>query len=164
MCGSMSGWGSRFRLRVAVLRTRGPRRGGRVTGGQHHTLHLPIPLNAWQERKTPATTITLIDQLLGTHTYSQVASGLVDTALVVSAEVFSRLLDWSDRSTCVLFGDGAGAVVVSAGEHADLEPKFVLGSDGSGAQALCLPAGGSQIQRHPIVIDPIPNAKEGQAG
>ena len=40
--------------------------------------------------------------------YGQVAGGLVDTALVVGTEVFSRLLDWDDRSTCVLFGDGAG--------------------------------------------------------
>ena len=53
----------------------------RLPGGQHHTLHLPIPLNAWQERKTPATTITLIDQLLGTHTYSQVASVLSQRGL-----------------------------------------------------------------------------------
>ena len=53
----------------------------RLPGGQHHTLHLPIPLNAWQERKTPATTITLIDQLLGTHTYSQVASALSQRGL-----------------------------------------------------------------------------------
>jgi len=53
----------------------------RLPGGQHHTLHLPIPLNAWQERKTPATTITLIDQLLGGHTYSQVASILTQQGL-----------------------------------------------------------------------------------
>ena len=53
----------------------------RLPGGQHHTLHLPIPLNAWQERKTPATTITLIDQLLSTHTYSQVASALSQRGL-----------------------------------------------------------------------------------
>ena len=53
----------------------------RLPGGQHHTLHLPIPLNAWQERKTPATTITLIDQLLSTHTYSQVASALSQQGL-----------------------------------------------------------------------------------
>ncbi len=53
----------------------------RLPGGQHHTLHLPIPLNAWQERKTPATTITLIDQLLSTHTYSQVASVLSQRGL-----------------------------------------------------------------------------------
>jgi len=53
----------------------------RLPGGQHRTLHLPIPLNAWQERKTPATTITLIDQLLATHTYSQVASALSQRGL-----------------------------------------------------------------------------------
>jgi len=52
-----------------------------LPGGQHRTLHLPIPLNAWQERKTPATTITLIDQLLATHTYSQVASALSQRGL-----------------------------------------------------------------------------------
>ena len=44
--------------------------------------------------------------------YGQVAAGLADTVLVVGSEVFSRLLDWDDRSTCVLFGDGAGAVVL----------------------------------------------------
>ncbi|MDX6495106.1 MAG: 3-oxoacyl-[acyl-carrier-protein] synthase, partial [Gaiellales bacterium] len=44
--------------------------------------------------------------------YSQIASGLAETVLVVGTEVFSRLLDWSDRSTCILFGDGAGAVVL----------------------------------------------------
>lgn len=44
--------------------------------------------------------------------------GQAETALVIGAETFSRILDWSDRSTCVLFGDGAGAVVLSAGETA----------------------------------------------
>ena len=44
--------------------------------------------------------------------YSQIAAGLAETVLVVGTEVFSRLLDWSDRSTCILFGDGAGAVVL----------------------------------------------------
>ena len=44
--------------------------------------------------------------------YGQVAAGLAETVLVIGTEVFSRLLDWDDRSTCVLFGDGAGAVVL----------------------------------------------------
>lgn len=74
-----------------------------------------------------------------------VTSGAQRHILVVGSEVLSRILDWSDRATCVLFGDGAGAVVVSAGAYAALEPRFVLGSDGSGAQALCLPAGGSRM-------------------
>jgi 3-oxoacyl-[acyl-carrier-protein] synthase-3 len=65
--------------------------------------------------------------------------------LVIGSESLSRILDWEDRATCVLFGDGAGAVVVSQGEYAELSPQYVLGSDGSGAQALCLPAGGSRM-------------------
>ena len=52
-----------------------------------------------------------------------IRSGFVDTVLVIGAETFSRILDWSDRTTCVLFGDGAGAVVVQAeqgkGDNAD---------------------------------------------
>jgi 3-oxoacyl-[acyl-carrier-protein] synthase-3 len=47
-----------------------------------------------------------------------VKAGQADTALVIGAETFSRLLDWQDRSTCVLFGDGAGAIVLKAGEGA----------------------------------------------
>ncbi|HLJ66745.1 MAG TPA: beta-ketoacyl-ACP synthase III [Chloroflexota bacterium] len=76
---------------------------------------------------------------------SLVASGMQRHVLVVGSESLSRILDWTDRATCVLFGDGAGAVVVSEGSHAGLEPQYVLGSDGSGAQALCLPAGGSKM-------------------
>lgn len=75
---------------------------------------------------------------------AQVAAGMHRNVLVVGSEVLSRIIDWTDRSTCVLFGDGAGAVVVSAGEYAEFEPQYVLGSDGSGGQALCLPAGGSR--------------------
>lgn len=76
---------------------------------------------------------------------SYVASDVFRHVLVVGSETLSRILDWNDRATCVLFGDGAGAVVVSAGEHATLAPRFVLGSDGSGGPALCLPAGGSRM-------------------
>lgn len=76
---------------------------------------------------------------------AMVSAGLQRNVLVAGSEVLSRILDWQDRATCVLFGDGAGAVVVSAGQHADMEPSFVLGSDGSGGQALCLPAGGSRM-------------------
>ena len=51
---------------------------------------------------------------------SMIKSGLASTALVIGAETFSRILDWNDRGTCVLFGDGAGAVVLKAESHADL--------------------------------------------
>lgn len=76
---------------------------------------------------------------------SLVATGSHQHVLVIGSETLSRILDWSDRATCILFGDGAGAVVVSAGGRGTLVPQFVLGSDGSGAQALCLPAGGSRM-------------------
>jgi hypothetical protein len=57
----------------------------RLPGGQHHTLNLPIPLNAWQQRKTPQPVIEQIDQLLGSHTYSQVA-GILNQHGLTSGE------------------------------------------------------------------------------
>jgi 3-oxoacyl-[acyl-carrier-protein] synthase III len=74
-----------------------------------------------------------------------VASGAHDHALVVGADVMSSIIDYKDRTTCVLFGDGAGAVVVSAATEAeggilDFEHEI----DGSGGDALCMPAGGSR--------------------
>ena len=73
-----------------------------------------------------------------------VASGAHEHALVVGADVMSSIIDYKDRSTCVLFGDGAGAVVVSAAEPGgpqilDFEHEI----DGAGGPALCMPAGGS---------------------
>lgn len=74
-----------------------------------------------------------------------VGSGVHRNVLVVGSETLSRILDWTDRSTCVLFGDGAGAVVVSVGEYATFDPRYVLGSDGSGGPSLCIPAGASRM-------------------
>src|ERR1700704_735081 len=73
-----------------------------------------------------------------------VASGAHDHVLVVGADVMSSIIDYKDRSTCVLFGDGAGAVVVSGtppGGPAILALAPQIG--GSGGPALCMPAGGS---------------------
>ncbi len=73
-----------------------------------------------------------------------VASGAYDHALVVGADVMSSIIDYRDRSTCVLFGDGAGAVVVSRaapGEGAILDFEHEI--DGAGGDALKMPAGGS---------------------
>ncbi len=75
--------------------------------------------------------------------YGMIAGGLSERALVVGGDVLSRILDWNDRGTCVLFGDGAGAVVL---EHVD-EGGFLgfeLGAEGSGGVHLYLPAGGSR--------------------
>ncbi len=71
------------------------------------------------------------------------AAGSYDHALVVGAETLSRIIDWTDRSTCVLFGDGAGAVVLQASEAPGGILSSVLGADGSGGDVLILPAGGS---------------------
>jgi 3-oxoacyl-[acyl-carrier-protein] synthase-3 len=73
-----------------------------------------------------------------------VASGAHEHALVVGADVMSSIIDYNDRATCVLFGDGAGAVVVSAADgHAGAILDFEHEVDGGGGPALCMPAGGS---------------------
>jgi 3-oxoacyl-[acyl-carrier-protein] synthase-3 len=76
--------------------------------------------------------------------YGMLASGLATRALVVGGDVLSKILDWSDRSTLVLFGDGAGAVVL---EHVDSGGGFLgfeLGADGGGGENLWLPGSGSR--------------------
>ena len=69
---------------------------------------------------------------------SMIRNQMVKKALVVGAEVFSRILDWNDRGTCVLFGDGAGAVVLAAGEQPGIHAS-VLHADGSLAGILSVP-------------------------
>ncbi|MDO9597506.1 MAG: beta-ketoacyl-ACP synthase III [Azoarcus sp.] len=69
-----------------------------------------------------------------------IRSGSNKRALVVGAEVFSRILDWSDRGTCVLFGDGAGAVVLEASEMPGIRTT-ALHADGSHHPILCVPGG-----------------------
>jgi 3-oxoacyl-[acyl-carrier-protein] synthase-3 len=75
--------------------------------------------------------------------HGMVASGLVDHALVVGGDVLSKIVDWDDRSTCVLFGDGAGAVVLERVPDGGFL-GFELGADGSGGPELYMPAGGSR--------------------
>jgi 3-oxoacyl-[acyl-carrier-protein] synthase-3 len=76
---------------------------------------------------------------------SFIRSGNARTVLLIGSETYSRILDWTDRSTCVLFGDGAGAVVLQAseGEHGVL--ACVLGADGCGGDMLIQPAGGAKL-------------------
>jgi len=73
-----------------------------------------------------------------------VDSGLYKNVLVVGTEKMTSLVDWTDRSTCVLFGDGAGACVVGKSEDRRILSYFI-GCDGSGGNLLRLPAGGSRI-------------------
>ncbi|HZB36241.1 MAG TPA: beta-ketoacyl-ACP synthase III [Gaiellaceae bacterium] len=80
--------------------------------------------------------------------HSMVSSGLAKKALVVGGDVLSKILDWTDRSTIVLFGDGAGAVVLQRVEEAGLL-GFELGADGGGGQHLWLPGSGSRKFENP---------------
>ena len=76
--------------------------------------------------------------------FGMIASGLSKRALVVGADVLSKLMNMADRSTCVLFGDGAGAVVLErVAEEGFL--AFELGADGGGGMELHMPAGGSRM-------------------
>src|SRR2546430_14015702 len=76
--------------------------------------------------------------------YGMVAGGLAKRALVVGGDLLSKILDWDDRSTLVLFGDGAGAVVLEAVPEQGFL-GFELGADGAGGQNLWLPGSGSRI-------------------
>jgi len=75
--------------------------------------------------------------------YSMVSAGLSRRALVVGGDVLSKILDWTDRSTLILFGDGAGAVVLEPVEQGGFL-GFELGADGGGGEHLWLPGSGSR--------------------
>ena len=76
---------------------------------------------------------------------SFIRSGMYRNVLVIGVEVLSRFINWTDRNTCVLFGDGAGAVLLSASD----QPGGLLGadlfSDGTGCEGIIVPAGGSAL-------------------
>ena len=80
--------------------------------------------------------------------YGMLAGGLARRALVVGGDVLSRLFDWTDRSTLVLFGDGAGAVVLDAAPTQGFL-GFELGADGGGGESLWLPGSGSRVFEEP---------------
>ena len=80
--------------------------------------------------------------------HGMLASGLAKRALVIGADVLSKILDWSDRSTLVLFGDGAGAVVLEEVEQGGFL-GFELGADGAGGASLWLPGSGSRTFEDP---------------
>lgn len=82
---------------------------------------------------------------------SFVEAGMADTVLLIGAETFSRILDFRDRQTAILFGDGAGAAVIQASERPGIEGT-VLGADGSAAEILLMPGGGSREPASPETI------------
>lgn len=82
--------------------------------------------------------------LYGLTTAQQfISSGAYDNVLVIGAELLSRFIDWNDRSTCVLFGDAAGAFVLQATSEPCGLLSFDMGSDGSGSEHIIAPAAGS---------------------
>jgi 3-oxoacyl-[acyl-carrier-protein] synthase-3 len=81
-----------------------------------------------------------------------VTSGMAETVLVIGAEIFSRIIDFTDRGTCILFGDGAGAAVISASEAPGIEGS-ILGADGRAAEILWMPAGGTRSPASRETVD-----------
>jgi 3-oxoacyl-[acyl-carrier-protein] synthase-3 len=73
-----------------------------------------------------------------------IRAGMADTVLVIGAEIFSRILNFEDRGTSILFGDGAGATIVTASDRPGVEGQ-ILGADGSSAEILLMPGGGSRL-------------------
>jgi len=134
-----------------------------VAGLNPSQLNLIIVATVTPDHAFPATACLLQDALGATHAAAfdlsagctgfvyglSVAAHLIsasvyENALVIGAETLSRITDWSDRATCVLFGDGAGAVVLQANGTDGGVLSTVLGADGSGGDLLYLPAGGSK--------------------
>lgn len=76
---------------------------------------------------------------------SMIANGMYKNVLVVGAETLSRITDFTDRNTCILFGDGAGAVVLGRVEEGRGFQSFELGADGSGGELLKVSGGGSRV-------------------
>ncbi|HLA93296.1 MAG TPA: beta-ketoacyl-ACP synthase III [Actinomycetota bacterium] len=112
----------------------------------------PIPSAAvWVQRKlgigAPAFDVNAacagFSYALSTGT-AFIESGQADTVVVIGAEILSRVMDLSDRTTCILFGDAAGAVVLRRTESEGVLGS-VLGADGRAAEILLIPAGGSSL-------------------
>jgi 3-oxoacyl-[acyl-carrier-protein] synthase III len=83
-----------------------------------------------------------------------IRSGSIESALVIGSETLSRIVNWRDRETCILFGDGAGAFVLQASNDPGGVLSAVMRSDGSGGDLLSLPAGGSRM---PANLDTVKN-------
>ena len=81
-----------------------------------------------------------------------IATGMYKYVLVVGAECLSRITDYTDRNTCILFGDGAGAVVLGQVPEGRGFHSFELGADGSGGELLKVSGGGSRLPSTPESI------------
>ncbi len=81
-----------------------------------------------------------------------IKSGSIKSAVVIGTETLSRVVDWKDRNTCILFGDGAGAFVLQASDEPGGVYSGVMHSDGSGGDLLAVPAGGSKLPASDITL------------
>jgi 3-oxoacyl-[acyl-carrier-protein] synthase III len=88
------------------------------------------------------------------HAAGMILSGQSERVLVIASETLSKVTDYQDRGTCILFGDGAGAAVVDGGEGGHRIGNFFLAADGSGRDILNIPAGGST---HPASAETLAN-------
>ncbi len=137
-----------------------------VADADPETIDLVICCTASPEYPFPATACLIQDAIGATHAggfdleagcsgfvyglavaSAMIRCGQANAILVVGAETLSRIVDWRDRATCVLFGDGAGAFLLRASHTHGGVLSTVLGCDGSGAELLMVPGGGS---RHPV--------------
>ncbi|TFH32891.1 MAG: ketoacyl-ACP synthase III [Anaerolineales bacterium] len=82
-----------------------------------------------------------------------IRTGSIDNALVIGSETLSRYVNWEDRSTCILFGDGAGAFVLQGSDKPGGILSCVMRSDGSGGNLLSIPAGGSKLPASHETVD-----------
>ncbi len=158
---------------TATLATRAARRALAKANVDPDNLDLIIVASSTPDYSFPATACLVQDALGASHAgaydlsaacsgfvyglamaHGQIVAGLAKTILVIGAETLSRITDWSDRNTCVLFGDGAGAVVVQASDQPGGLLSAVLGSDGSGADLLIVPASGT---RYPTTMKTVAN-------
>jgi 3-oxoacyl-[acyl-carrier-protein] synthase-3 len=155
---------------ASSMAVRAAREALKVAGVEPHSLDLVIAATCTPELIFPACA-SLIQHSLGAKNAAAfdvnaacsgfiyalatacqfVSSGAYNKILVVGSEVYSRILDWKDRNTCVLFGDGAGAVVIQAGDSPPGSLSFVLGNDGSKANSIYTP-GPCGLKKGPYYI------------
>ena len=139
-----------------------------VAGLDPTELDLVIVATCSPDYPLPATSVTVATALGATHAAgfdlqaacsgflyglatgsSFIQSGMYRNVLVIGVEILSRFLNWNDRNTCVLFGDGAGAVLLQASSQPGGLIGFNLFSDGTGYEGIIVPAGGSVCPASP---------------
>jgi 3-oxoacyl-[acyl-carrier-protein] synthase-3 len=139
-----------------------------VAGVDASKVELVIVATCSPDYPLPATSVTVATALGATHAAgfdlqaacsgfvyglatgsSFIRSGMYRNVLVIGVEVLSRFMNWKDRNTCVLFGDGAGAVLLEASDQPGGLIGFNLYSDGTGYEGIIVPAGGSACPASP---------------